>query len=85
MADYSGAYERDCDCRASIFSEHQSWCSHNKYYEEYKIAEQNNLRTIFIGDGPDKRFIGYRCANGCGCIIWDVHAHMENVCRRKED
>lgn len=76
MADYDW-FSVSC-CTGSTISGHDITCENNPNHSMYRYAKQHNM-TLFWVDG---RPVAYKCNRGCGCIIWDIDAHIENVCRR---
>ena len=79
MADY-----RNSCCGG--FPGHAESCSlspdHDRYLRirahEIAKAEKIELRRImgFLLIEGDL----YACQRGCGCVVWDINTHIENVC-----
>lgn len=67
MADYDW-YER-CDVCLGRQG-HEVWCRWHEHYKKFVRG--------FEWHGKARAFM---CMRGCGTLVWDIDAHMENVCR----
>ncbi len=82
MAVYSGAYERSC-CNSSTFGPHEESCRQSPYHYTWALAQElGGFALVYKHTtGRTQRAVKYiRCLRGCGCLVWDMRAHVENVC-----
>lgn len=83
MADYSRAYERSCECAASLFSSHDTSCPESPVYLTMKEARAiGGFSPVYdyTGTGVIRGVKYWFCDRGCGCVVFDIKTHVKNVC-----
>jgi len=72
MADYD--WIKNCGC--PLTGGHRPFCTSNPDYEINMIHAKNRSRGFLWTSAG-----AYQCKRGCGCLVWDIEAHIENVCK----
>jgi hypothetical protein len=75
MADYD---HWDRACCGTFMGPHKDWCKNHPDVTLHQLARSVGGFTY------DNQLKLFRCRRGCGCVVWDIAAHADVVCRKWE-
>lgn len=58
---------------------HHRLCEDNPHYEANKAEDELLAKMRVLGFVPKQSKL-FQCRRGCGTLVWDVEAHIKNVC-----
>lgn len=58
---------------------HEESCRYHHNYPKWK-EHQDSLAKLRVQGFVEHTNGVYKCRRGCGTLVWDVEAHIKNVC-----
>jgi len=73
-------YDWGPDCGCGFMQKHHRLCKDNPDYARNVAHDELVARNEALGFSYNSHAKAWDCRRGCGCVVWDVVAHIQNVC-----